>query len=197
MGTKAETTRARIVDAAVPIFNVKGYAGASLADVLEAAQIKKGGLYRHFESKEQLALAAFDRAASEVVVRYLDAMRRAAGPLERLRACVDTAAASLDSPPVPGGCPILNAAVESDDTFEALRVRAHGVMEMWHEAIREAVAAGIADGCIDRRTDASAVASVITSSLEGAIMMTLLYRSTRHMSAVAAHLHAFIDGIRA
>src|SRR3979411_3564223 len=58
--TKGEQTRRKIVEAAAPIFNKSGYEGSSLADLMEATGLKKGGIYRHFASKEELAAAVFD-----------------------------------------------------------------------------------------------------------------------------------------
>src|ERR1700724_4015016 len=58
--TKGEQTRRRIVEAAASIFNKRGYEGSSLSELMEATGLKKGGIYRHFSSKEELAAEAFD-----------------------------------------------------------------------------------------------------------------------------------------
>jgi len=59
---KGEQTRQEIIRKAAPIFNQKGYAGAALSDLMRATGLEKGGIYRHFESKEELAGDAFDHA---------------------------------------------------------------------------------------------------------------------------------------
>ena len=59
---KGELTRQRIVALAAPIFNQKGYAGTALSDLMQATGMEKGGIYRHFESKQKLAEDAFDHA---------------------------------------------------------------------------------------------------------------------------------------
>ena len=61
---KGEMTRQRIIEEAAPIFNQRGYAGCSMQDVMEATGLEKGGIYRHFESKEELAAEAFKYAIS-------------------------------------------------------------------------------------------------------------------------------------
>ena len=58
--TKGELTRRKIIEAAAPIFNRYGYEGSSLNALMEATGLKKGGIYRHFASKEELAAEAFD-----------------------------------------------------------------------------------------------------------------------------------------
>ena len=45
---------------AAPLFNQKGYAGTSLSDLMDATGLQKGGIYRHFSGKEELATEAFD-----------------------------------------------------------------------------------------------------------------------------------------
>jgi AcrR family transcriptional regulator len=56
--TKGQQTRRKIVEAAAPIFNQRGYEGTSLNDLMEATGFQKGGIYRHFSSKEELAAEA-------------------------------------------------------------------------------------------------------------------------------------------
>jgi TetR/AcrR family transcriptional repressor of nem operon len=59
---KGEQTRQEIIRKAAPIFNQKGYSGAALSDLMRATGLEKGGIYRHFESKQELAGDAFDHA---------------------------------------------------------------------------------------------------------------------------------------
>ena len=59
---KGARTRRKIVAAAAPIFNQRGYDGSSLSDLMAATGLKKGGIYRHFAGKEELAAEAFDYA---------------------------------------------------------------------------------------------------------------------------------------
>ncbi len=52
--TRAAATTARILDAAAKVFRANGYAGTRLADVAEAAGMRAGSLYYHFDSREDL-----------------------------------------------------------------------------------------------------------------------------------------------
>ena len=63
-GAKGLKTRQRIVEMAAPVFNRQGFAGASMRDLISATGLEKGGIYNHFDSKEQLALEAYDFAMS-------------------------------------------------------------------------------------------------------------------------------------
>jgi TetR/AcrR family transcriptional repressor of nem operon len=195
MLTKGGRTREHIIASAAPIFNVKGFAGSSIADILEASGLEKGGLYRHFASKDELAVASFDYAVRVLEARRLAAEAKTTTALGRLRAYVDTVAASIAKPPLPGGCPILNTAIEADDTHPKLRQHAARAMRDWQARIAAAVEDAVAGGELRPDVDPVATASILTSALEGAIMVTALLREPVHMTRVASHLQAFLDSL--
>jgi AcrR family transcriptional regulator len=58
---RAERTRNTILDAAAAVFTEKGFAGASLSEILATAGVTKGALYFHFSSKEELAMALVEQ----------------------------------------------------------------------------------------------------------------------------------------
>src|SRR5271157_3275390 len=111
--TKGEQTRRKIVAAAAPIFNQHGYEGSSLAELMTATGLQKGGIYRHFASKEELAAEAFDytwKAAWNTRLLHVDDKANGIEKLQQLIAnFVD------HKPPVAGGCPVLNTAIDADD----------------------------------------------------------------------------------
>ena len=193
--TKGARTREHIIASAAPIFNVKGYAGSSVADILDATGLEKGGLYRHFASKDELAVAAFDYAVRILEARRIAAQAKATTALGRLRAFVDTVAASIEKPPLPGGCPILNTAIEADDTHPELRQHAARAMRAWQARVVEAVNDGVTSGELRPDVDPAATGSILTSTLEGAIMVTALLREPAHMKRVASHLHAYLESL--
>ena len=63
---KGEQTHQMIVARAAQVFNRQGYFGSSLDDLMHATGLKKGGIYNHFHSKDELALEAFDYAVEAV-----------------------------------------------------------------------------------------------------------------------------------
>ena len=65
-----EQTRENIIRQAAALFNQQGFAGASMSDIMLATGLQKGGIYRHFESKEALALEAFDYAVACMGARF-------------------------------------------------------------------------------------------------------------------------------
>jgi AcrR family transcriptional regulator len=60
-GESRRLTRERLLDAAADAFAVRGYHGASLEEIAEAAGFSRGAVYSNFTGKEDLFLALLDR----------------------------------------------------------------------------------------------------------------------------------------
>lgn len=189
---KADETKARILQQAAALFNQQGYAGSSMSDVMQVTGLQKGGIYNHFVSKQALALAAFDFAFQQCQERFRMALAPRQGAVERLQAILAVFQSFIADPPIAGGCPILNTAIESDDANPALRDRAQGAMNSLRHMIRRTVERGIAKGEIRSTVEADTVATVMISTLEGALMMSKLYDDPIHLQRAIAHLHEYI-----
>ena len=145
--TKGERTRQRIVELAAPVFNRQGYVGASMRDLIGATGLEKGGIYNHFGSKEQLALEAYDYAMTRVTERprpLAGRRHRRGRPAARMIRGVRRATPA--GPRSRAGCPIMNTAIEADDTHPELRDRARASMTLWHRLVGRIVKDGMADG---------------------------------------------------
>ena len=60
MQQRSEETRAKIMEAAIKLFSIRGYNKASVDDICKEAGISKGAFYHHFKSKQALFLALLD-----------------------------------------------------------------------------------------------------------------------------------------
>jgi AcrR family transcriptional regulator len=195
--TKGERTRQRIVEQCAPVFNQRGYAGASMQDLVAASGLQKGGLYNHFDSKEALALAALDHSVSLVADRLAMARASSADEVEQLQAVVRAFATYARKPPLPGGCPIMNTAIEADDTNPELRAHAQEAMTRWHRLVGAIVKDGLASRRLDPRTDPYELATLLTATLEGALMLARLLDDPSHMDRAVTHLETHIASLRA
>lgn len=195
--TKGERTRQRIVELAAPVFNRQGYVGASLRDLIDATGLEKGGIYNHFGSKEQLALEAYDFAMSRVTEALARSQDGATDAVDRLVRMIRAFARSARRPAIDGGCPIMNTAIEADDTHPELRDRARHSMTQWHRLVGRIVKDGKRDGAFADDLDPYALATTITASLEGALMLSRLYDDPAHMDRVVEHLVSHVETLRA
>ena len=194
--SKGEQTRDRILARSAQLFNRQGYFGASLSDIMRETGLEKGGIYNHFISKEQLALESFDYAYGLVQQRVRNALSGKFNAIERLLAIVSVFQGIVEDPPVIGGCPILNTAIEADDANEALRDRARSAMNDWRTTIHRIVNKGIERDEIRPGVDADEVASILITTLEGAIMLSNLFKDPIHMQRAAVHMERYIETMR-
>jgi TetR/AcrR family transcriptional repressor of nem operon len=188
---KGEQTRQEIIRKAAAIFNQKGYDGAALSDLMRATGLEKGGIYRHFDSKEQLAAEAFDYAWQETLNARNHDLDATSNTVDRLKQLVANFIERRGI--IPGGCPLLNTAVDTDDGNLVLRERARKALQGWRSYIISVIRAGIEAREIRPRVDAKKVATLIISSLEGAVMLYRLERSEESFRAIQAHLDRYLE----
>ena len=191
--SKAEATKAHIIAQAAQLFNQKGYAGSSIGDLMQATGLKKGGIYNHFKSKDEIAIQAFDYAASLVQQRVWAAVKQEKNAIFRLKALMLVHLDYINNPPLIGGCPIMNTAIESDDAYPILRDRAAVAMDAWRNLIIRIVQKGIKKQEIKPDVDAEIVASFLISAIEGAIMMSKLYQDAIHLERVIGSLNNYLE----
>jgi TetR/AcrR family transcriptional regulator, transcriptional repressor for nem operon len=190
--SKAERTRQLIIERSAPLFNQKGYAGTSLQDIMAATGLTKGGIYGHFESKEEIALAAFEHAAGIITRQIADRVAQQESASDKLKAILAFYKNYLISPPVAGGCPVLNTAVEADDTNPLLRASVVKVLNRLHKAVANIVNQGIAAGEFRPKMDASHFSVLFVSMIEGGVMLSKAYGDTKHLNIVIGQLERMI-----
>jgi AcrR family transcriptional regulator len=176
-----------------PLFNQQGYSGSSLSDIMTATGMKKGGIYNHFAGKDELALAAFDYNWGLLRDRYDQALAAVGdSPTAQIFAAIEVHASFANKPPTAGGCPLLNTAIESDDGHPLLRERAQAAITYWRNLLKTIIANGVVSGDFVPTADADVIATIIISTLEGGVMLSLLYQSPDYLRTAATHLRAYV-----
>jgi AcrR family transcriptional regulator len=80
--------RQEILRTAARLFQEQGYDGTSMNDVAAALKLSKGGLYHHFQSKDEILFDLMSHAMDITEERVLNPVRAIHGPEERLRALI-------------------------------------------------------------------------------------------------------------
>ena len=81
---RSEATRRKIIDSAVDLINEIGYPAAGLGDIIERAELTKGALYYHFDSKEALATAIIEEGSESLVGAFREAGRSGSPGMENI-----------------------------------------------------------------------------------------------------------------
>ena len=192
--SKAHATKQKIIQKAAVVFNQQGYAGTSMTDIMQVTGLKKGGIYNHFSSKDELALAAFDFAVGSIVEQYRTALRGKRHSISRLKAVIETFCTLV--PTIKGGCPLMNMAVESDDTHPVLCDRTRKAMDTWRQMLEKIINLGIKHQELQSSLDAARVTTILIATLEGALMLSQLYQDTSHIGWAKQHLLDYLETLR-
>lgn len=190
---KGEMTRQRIIEEAAPIFNQRGYQGCSLQALMEATGLEKGGIYRHFASKEELAVEAFLYSLARVAEVRRERLGEIDGAMDKLRYVIKR---FVDTPGIiPGGCPLMNTAIDADNGNEALRKLAQEGFRGWKARLCGMVKEGIRRGEIRKEVEPRRIANAIVGMLEGALMMSRMEGNGTALHDARVTLESILDGI--
>nr|WP_276900096.1 TetR/AcrR family transcriptional regulator [Pedobacter kyonggii] len=193
--TKAEKTKKFIVEKTAPIFNMKGYAGTSLNDITAATGLTKGSIYGNFANKDEVALAAFDYNLKNVSSRIEAEMNRHASIKDKLLVYIDIYQKFMDGSVSEGGCPVLNTAIDADDTHPELRGRVLKAVLDWKNKIAKLVEAGIAKKEINIVHNPEQIALTIIAMVEGGIMISRLTAKPAHWNLIMDSLKKYINSL--
>ncbi len=174
------------------LFNSHGYKATSIGHITSATGYTKGAIYRHFKSKERLeaeTLAYLISLFNENLGKKIKAETNAGDKLKAVLAYFES---YISKPPIPGGCPLLNAAIEADDSNPLLRKKAHTVLNTLKESIVHILDRGIEFKQIKKSVDKNAFATIMIASLEGAIMMSKLSKTDHDIKIVISHLEKLV-----
>jgi TetR/AcrR family transcriptional repressor of nem operon len=189
---KGEQTRREIIRKAAPIFNQRGFHGAALSDLMRATGLEKGGIYRHFDSKQQLAGEAFDYAWQLALDTRFGGTQEITNTVDRLKQVIWNFR-DRRTGLVQGGCPLLNMATDSDDGNPALRNKARRAFHSWLGRLRSIVEEGRRRGEIRSGVDPMELATLIVTTLEGSFMLERLQRTPQPLDIACRHLEEYLE----
>jgi TetR/AcrR family transcriptional repressor of nem operon len=168
---KSEVTRQLIVKKAAQAFNMYGFAGTSMSKLMEVTSLEKGGLYGHFSSKEDLAVAAFEYAYFSSVDKRFSELDAIKGADKKINAFIRGFATFKSD--VAGGCPVFNTAVGNMFDSPVLKKKAKDGYKKWISKISELINDAISEGTY-KKINSEDVATFVLNSLEGAMVATQL-----------------------
>lgn len=168
--SKAERTRAYIIEKAAPVFNTRGYSGTSMTDIVEATQLTKGAIYGNFTNKDEVAIEVFKYNFGALRKRIAKMMLAETTAQGRLRAYTDYYRTNWKQVQERGGCPLLNAAVEADDDLAFMRKDVQASARQWINDIRIVIQAGVDSGELRADLDTQKMAMSVCMILQGGMM---------------------------
>ncbi len=194
--SKADRTRQFIIETTSGIFNMKGYAGTSMSDITEATGLTKGSIYGNFGNKEDVALAVFDYNSSKVRQVIQERIQQAKTYHDKLMVYAQVYDQFTRSSFPQGGCPVLNTAVEADDTNSLLKDRAAKAVLRWKKNIQDLIQGGVAAGEFKEGLDHGQIALSIVALIEGGIMIAKVTNSQTNMDKIMQTVELLISQMK-
>ncbi len=168
----------QILTQGLRVVHERGFAGASVRDIVKAAGVPQGSFTNHFVSKEAFGL--------EVLERYFDSTRAAIAetllndalpPLKRLRTYADSSDHACGEGDLRNGCLIGNLSIEASGHSEVIRSRLVEVFEEMRQAVAYCLRAAVKAGELPASTDCGPLADLFLSSMQGATLRAKVERS--------------------
>lgn len=162
---RSEATRRKIITSAVELFNEIGYPAAGLGDIIERAEMTKGALYYHFDSKESLATAIIEEGSAHLVQAFRSITDSSAPALESIIHGVFVVTDLLRTDQIArSGTQLLRAFGEFND----VAARTYGG---WLAEMTERTRQAIEEGDLRGDLDPQAVSETILGSMLGAELL--------------------------
>jgi TetR/AcrR family transcriptional regulator, transcriptional repressor for nem operon len=182
-----ENTRKRIVAQTASLLNTDGYLRTPVSEIMRVTGLQKGGIYNHFESRQALALEAFEYAFGRMRERLSRALQGKTSAKDKLVALIDAFREGPRSEVLRGGCPIANLAIESDDADPQLRAAARQAMARLIGLFERIIEEGGKLGEF-QKGDSRGRAVNIVAALEGGLLLSNLYKDDSYLRGVAGRL---------
>lgn len=191
----AISTKNLILKESANLFNTQGYKATSISDITKATGLTKGAIYRHFDNKSDLEQQAL-RSLAKIMFAELGAKIKEANSFKtKMEATFSFFENYMNTPLYKGGCPLLNAATEVDDTNIALRQQTYNMLAQFKASVQKLIENGIKNDQVKKETDASFYATIFIATLEGGIMMSRLERTPEAILKTITHLRAVVSSI--
>jgi TetR/AcrR family transcriptional repressor of nem operon len=187
-------SKTRLLDAALHVFRAKGYNATRIEDICEAAGLTKGSFFHHFDSKEELALAAAEYWAESTSAFFVSAQYHAlTNPLDRLLAYVDFRKSLLQGDLPDFTCLAGTMVQEIYDTHPAIREACNRSISDHAATLVPDIEEAMRQHGIQAAWTAESLALYTQAAIQGAFILA----KAQHSPAVAAgcidHLRRYIE----
>ena len=170
--------RDKILSEGLRVVHQRGFTGASVRDIVQAAGVPQGSFTNHFASKEAFGLEILDIYFQRGCAVMAETLRNdALPPLARLGAYIDRTKARMQQDGMRNGCLFGNLSAEAGEHSDAMRARLGEIFAEVRASIAYCLKAAIAAGELPQDFPAEDIAAFTVSSLQGAILLGKTERS--------------------
>lgn len=192
---KAEKTRSYIIEKTAPIFNIKGFAGTSMNDITEATGLTKGSIYGNFKNKDEVALEVFEHNKKKMQDLFALQISKKTTYRDKLLTYPELYEQFFSRHFIDGGCPIMNTAIEADDTHPMLKEAAKKGIQAWIDSLAYLVQKGIDSKEFKPETNPENTALQMLAMIEGTVMISKLTGKINYLKTLMLSLRKLINDL--
>ncbi|MGA0607912.1 TetR family transcriptional regulator C-terminal domain-containing protein [Phenylobacterium sp. VNQ135] len=181
--------REKILCEGLKVVHEKGFAGASVRDIVRAAGVPQGSFTNHFASKEAFGLEVLNRYVADSDAVMDETLRNAdLPPFGRLDAYIARAIERNDGEGMRNGCMIGNFSAEVCEGSDVLRERLVQIYADMQAEFASVLEAAVEAGELPKGFDVGAAAEFIVSGLQGATLLAKARRDTAPLESFREQL---------
>jgi TetR/AcrR family transcriptional repressor of nem operon len=172
------SNREKILTEGLRVVHERGFANASVRDIVQAAGVPQGSFTNHFVSKEAFGLEILDLYRANGRRTMQETLRNdALPPLQRMRAYIDAGKNRLNKDGMRNGCLFGNFTAEASDHSEAIRKRLVEVFAEVQDSVAYCLKAAVKAGELPADFKCNEVAAFVVASLQGANLLAKAQRN--------------------
>ncbi len=191
--SKAEQTRHFIIEKTAPIFNKKGYFATSLSDITTATGLTKGSIYGNFKDKDDLATHVYTYQSKKIAEAINQQITQQKTSLKKLFSFLDFYKDNFKNIAASGGCPMMNAAIEADDSLSFLTPKVRRSFDLWRQRLIVVLQEGIANGEFKPNISSENYAITFMAMIEGGILLSKISGRVKDFAIVLDKMKEMID----
>ncbi len=190
MAASKKSTRERLLQSALYLFWLQGYAATGIAEILERAEAKAGSFYYFFKTKEELLLAVLElyiQSLGPVVVQPV--LTQYQDPIERVFGILDFYRRNLLATGCTYGCPIGRLALEISEEQFRVHKRLADNFDGWTAAVEKCL-----EDARDRFPEGAnlkTLSKFVLTVMEGGVMQSRAHREIAPFDASVEHLRDY------
>ena len=185
--------REKLLEAGFEVVLERGYCGASVRDIVSAADVPQGSFTNHFASKDAFCLELLNRYFAIVEENMRLTLRNdAVSPLARLEKWLDIVIGFLKKAQMRNGCLIGNFSAEAGEHSEPIRERLSEVYHEVHDSLAYCLEAAVKARELHSSTECDELAHFIYAALNGAILQSKVEHSAAPLKRFKKTLFAMV-----
>jgi len=197
MTAKGEQTRKNIIEKSMQLFSAKGYFNTSIADVVQATGLTKGGLYGHFHNKQEIWYAVYDECVRLWKSIVFQGVRDISDPLARIDQVMENSMKNyLGAGVFEGGCFLLNSLVDLAGQSPTMSDRVLAGFQGFSALIRRWLEEAEQQGMLKEGLNLGEIANFMVISLNGAAPLYAASQDPAVWQQTLAQLRFYIKNLR-